>query len=44
MQQTQTRPDYRIAMGQLLVLYTQVDKLIMLARTERIGRTPDDAA
>lgn len=39
-----TRPDYRSAMGQLLVLYTQVDKLIMLACAERIGHAPDDAA
>jgi hypothetical protein len=31
-------------MGQLLVLYTQVDKLIMLACAERVGRAPDDAA
>jgi hypothetical protein len=31
-------------MGQLLVLYTQVDKLIMLACAERIGRAPDDTA
>jgi hypothetical protein len=44
MQQTQASPDYRTAMGQLLVLYTQVDKLIMLACAERIGRAPDDAA
>ncbi|HUT40388.1 MAG TPA: hypothetical protein VM011_03530 [Gammaproteobacteria bacterium] len=39
-----TRPDYRSAMGQLLVLYTQVDKLIMLACAERLASAPDDAA
>ncbi len=39
-----TRPDYRSAMGQLLVLYTQVDRLIMLACAERIASAPDDAA
>ncbi|MEZ5541619.1 MAG: ferritin-like domain-containing protein [Pseudomonadota bacterium] len=46
MQQTETRPGdaYRTAMGRLLVLYTQVDRLIMLACAERIGRAPDDAA
>lgn len=37
-------PGYRTAMGQLLVLYTQVDRLIMLACAERIGSAPDDAA
>jgi len=35
---------YRTAMGQLLVLYTQVDRLIMLACAERIATAPDDAA
>ena len=44
MQQTYSRPDYRAAMGQLLILYTQVDKLIMLACAERIASAPDDAA
>jgi len=44
MKQTHTKPDYRTAMGQLLVLYTQVDRLIMLACAERIGRAPDDDA
>ena len=35
---------YRIAMGQLLVLYTQVDRLIMEACAERIATAPDEAA
>lgn len=44
MQQSAASPDYRTAMGRLLVLYTQVDRLIMLACAERIGQAPDDAA
>ncbi len=36
--------DYRDAMGQLLVLYTQVDRLIMEACAERIASAPDEAA
>ena len=35
---------YRTAMGQLLVLYTQVDRLIMQACAERIATAPDEAA
>ena len=35
---------YRNAMGQLLVLYTQVDRLIMEACAERIASAPDEAA
>ena len=35
---------YRTAMGQLLVLYTQVDRLIMEACAERIATAPDEAA
>jgi len=35
---------YRIAMGRLLVMYTQVDYLIMRAVAERIIDAPDDAA
>lgn len=35
---------YRVAMGQLLVLYTQVDHLIMEACAERIASAPDEAA
>jgi len=35
---------YREAMGQLLVLYTQVDRLIMEACAERIASAPDEAA
>jgi hypothetical protein len=35
---------YRDAMGQLLVLYTQVDRLIMEACAERIASAPDEAA
>ncbi|MBI5461221.1 MAG: hypothetical protein HY941_03445 [Gammaproteobacteria bacterium] len=36
--------DYRAAMGQLLVLYTQVDHLIMEICAERIATAPDTAA
>lgn len=35
---------YHAAMGQLLVLYTQVDQLIMEICAERIGSAPDTAA
>lgn len=35
---------YRAAMGQLLVLYTQVDQLIMEICAERIASAPDTAA
>jgi hypothetical protein len=35
---------YRDAMGRLLVLYTQVDSLIMRACAERIASAPDEAA
>jgi hypothetical protein len=35
---------YHAAMGQLLVLYTQVDRLIMEACAERIATAPDEAA
>lgn len=37
-------PTYRDAMGQLLVLYTQVDRLIMEICAERIATAPDEAA
>lgn len=40
----QPAPGYRNAMGQLLVLYTQADRLIMLACAERIASAPDDEA
>ncbi len=36
--------DYRDAMGQLLVLYTQVDQLIMEICAERIATAPDTEA
>lgn len=36
--------DYRAAMGKLLVLYTQVDSLIMRACAERIAAAPDETA
>ena len=36
--------DYRTAMGKLLVLYTQVDDLIMRACAERIATAPDEPA
>ena len=35
---------YRESMGQLLVLYTQVDRLIMEICAERIDTAPDEAA
>ena len=35
---------YRHAMGRLLVLYTQVDRLIMEICAERISHAPDEAA
>ena len=35
---------YHTAMGQLLVLYTQVDHLIMKACAERIATAPDETA
>ncbi len=34
--------EYRIAMGRLLVMYTQIDYLIMRAVAERIATAPDD--
>ena len=34
--------DYKVAMGHLLVMYTQVDYLIMRAVAERITHAPDD--
>jgi len=44
MKQTQSikNQDYKIAMGRLLVMYTQVDYLIMRAVAERIADAPDD--
>ena len=40
--QTITDQDYKVAMGRLLVMYTQVDYLIMRAVAERITYAPDD--
>ena len=37
-----TDQGYRVAMGRLLVMYTQVDYLIMRAVAERIATAPDD--
>lgn len=37
-----TDQEYRVAMGRLLVMYTQVDYLIMRAVAERIATAPDD--
>ncbi len=34
--------EYKVAMGRLLVMYTQVDYLIMRAVAERIAAAPDD--
>lgn len=36
--------NYRVAMGRLLVMYTQVDYLIMRACAERIASAPDEEA
>ena len=36
--------EYRDAMGQLLVMYTQIDSLIMEICAERIARAPDEEA
>ncbi|TCK17507.1 hypothetical protein DFR30_0738 [Thiogranum longum] len=44
LQHRKENSDYRAAMGQLLVLYTQVDRLIMEACAERIASAPDEAA
>jgi hypothetical protein len=40
----QNEAAYRDAMGRLLVLYTQVDSLIMRACAERIAAAPDEVA
>jgi len=44
MKQNQQMSDqhYKVAMGRLLVMYTQVDYLIMRAVAERIATAPDD--
>jgi hypothetical protein len=39
--QTQIDSSYALAMGQLLVLYTQVDQFIMEACADRLNRAPD---
>lgn len=44
LQDSHSDADYRTAMGQLLVLYTQVDRLIMEACAERIATAPDESA
>ena len=44
LQNSPSDADYRTAMGQLLVLYTQVDRLIMEACAERIATAPDESA
>ena len=36
--------EYRQSMGQLLMLYTQVDRLIMEVCAERLAQAPDEAA
>jgi hypothetical protein len=38
------KDDYRVAMGRLLVLYTQADRLIMEICAERIAEAPDERA
>ncbi len=40
--QTVSDAGYKVAMGRLLVMYTQVDYLIMRAVAERIADAPDD--
>jgi hypothetical protein len=42
MKQTINDENYRVAMGRLLVMYTQIDYLIMRAVAERIASAPDD--
>lgn len=42
MKQNLDNQSYRIAMGRLLVMYTQVDYLIMRACAERIASAPDE--
>ena len=37
-----TDKEYKVAMGRLLVMYTQVDYLIMRVVAERIAHAPDD--
>ena len=44
LQNSHNDASYRTAMGQLLVLYTQVDRLIMEACAERIATAPDESA
>ncbi len=44
MKQNTNDKEYRIAMGRLLVMYTQVDYLIMRACAERISTVPDEEA
>lgn len=39
-----SKPGYRDAMGRLLVLYTQIDKLIMEVCGEKIVSAPDESA
>ena len=39
-----SNPGYRDAMGRLLVLYTQIDKLIMEICGEKIVSAPDESA
>jgi hypothetical protein len=43
-QDTASEAGYRTAMGQLLMLYTQVDRLILQACAERIATAPDESA
>jgi hypothetical protein len=44
LQHASNKAVYREAMGKLLVLYTQVDRLIMEACAERIASAPDEPA
>ncbi len=44
MKQNINDKEYRTAMGRLLVMYTQVDYLIMRACAERIASVPDEEA
>ena len=43
-QNATAKDDYRFAMGRLLMLYTQVDRLIMEICAERLDEAPDERA
>ena len=43
-EQTSSTMEYRQSMGQLLMLYTQIDRLIMKICAQRLVQAPDEAA